>query len=242
MDENIQYVIVEDRYGNPLAVQMTLKKPKISFSSSEIRALAISVVILTAAFTIASLGGFPGILGALVKGSLLSIAITLVISFIAVSTGFVLHELAHKIVAIKFRCWAEYKMDLKGLFIALFISLLGLLFASPGAVMIYGNLDRRANGIVSAAGPLTNLLLALIFFGLAISGMISNTIAGFLILYVFLPVAQINTLLAVFNMLPIYPLDGSKVWKWNKVAYIVLALIALAFALITYFPKILFNI
>ena len=31
----------------------------------------------------------------------------------------------------------------------------------------------------------------------------------------------LNSFLAVFNMVPVPPLDGSKVWAWNKPVYVV---------------------
>jgi Zn-dependent protease len=34
-------------------------------------------------------------------------------------------------------------------------------------------------------------------------------------------VAYFNAFLAVFNMIPVMPLDGAKVWKWNAGIYVV---------------------
>ncbi|MBT8366342.1 MAG: site-2 protease family protein [Deltaproteobacteria bacterium] len=69
---------------------------------------------------------------------------------------------------------------------------------------------------ISAAGPLSNMLLALVS-GLLLR-MLSDfsgttdrdSIAGVLILMVFLSM-KINLALAIFNILPIAPLDGSKI-------------------------------
>ncbi len=69
---------------------------------------------------------------------------------------------------------------------------------------------------ISAAGPLSNMLLALVS-GLLLR-MLSdfsattdrNSMAGVLVLIVFLSM-KINLALAIFNILPIAPLDGSKI-------------------------------
>ena len=69
---------------------------------------------------------------------------------------------------------------------------------------------------ISAAGPLSNMLLALVS-GLLLR-MLSDfsattdrdSMAGMLILMVFLSM-KINLALAIFNILPIAPLDGSKI-------------------------------
>lgn len=75
--------------------------------------------------------------------------------------------------------------------------------------------QRAANVIVSIAGPLANVLMALIFMvivGFVKSAMASGNLNGLeavsTIVSVLAYVAQINALLAVFNLLPIPPFDG----------------------------------
>ena len=69
---------------------------------------------------------------------------------------------------------------------------------------------------ISAAGPLSNMLLALIsgllFRLFSDSAMMAerNSLTGFLVIVVFLSL-KINLALAIFNILPIAPLDGSKI-------------------------------
>ena len=69
---------------------------------------------------------------------------------------------------------------------------------------------------ISAAGPLSNMLLALIsglsFRLFSDSAMIADrdSLTGLLVIMVFLSL-KINLALAIFNILPIAPLDGSKI-------------------------------
>lgn len=138
----------------------------------------------------------------LLSGSI-SVVNAFIISAITVGTGFLLHELAHKFVAQYYGCWAEFKASDIMLVFAIFSALLGFIFAAPGAVMITGRVTRRQNGIISAAGPITNIALAFIFFLAPLPVAVSAY--G----------AQINAFLALFNMIPFMGLDGQKVLAWR---------------------------
>jgi Zn-dependent protease len=79
---------------------------------------------------------------------------------------------------------------------------------------MYFRNPRRDDFWISAAGPLSNLGLALIagiiFRLLSAIGMIGQYQALDMILYLFL---MINCSLAFFNLLPLYPLDGSHIFR-----------------------------
>lgn len=184
----------------------------------EFRDIVISALVLALAFGIALSGGFrafqqPGIL-VLVIG----------MSLVAVSLGFILHELGHRLVARKFGYYAEYSMSPKGLMVALGFSLFGFIFAAPGAVMIYpkaaawgtGSLDRQKVGLISVAGPTTNIGLAVLFLVLDV---IQPTL-------LFTLGAHINTWLALFNLIPFGPLDGAKILKWSKGIWLITIAVA----------------
>lgn len=176
--------------------------------AKELRDLVISALVLALAFGIALSGGFR----AFQQPAILVFAVG--IALVAVSLGFVFHELAHRLVARRFNCFAEYVMWPLGLIVALGISLFGFIFAAPGAVMIQPrataggtiSLSNRKVGLISLAGPATNIGLAVVFLVLdAIRPALLFTLG-----------AYINTWLALFNLIPFGPLDGLKVFRWNK--------------------------
>ncbi|WP_292461068.1 site-2 protease family protein [Methanothermococcus sp.] len=136
-----------------------------------------------------------------------------IIAVFAVGSGFILHELAHRTVARHFGAWSEFRAWYEGLAIALVLKvLLGFTFIAPGAVYIYKDyLTTEENGLISLAGPLTNVVLAFMFYILNIP-LISSI--GF----------HVNLFLAAFNMIPIYPLDGSKIISWNPLIWGVISI------------------
>ncbi len=60
--------------------------------------------------------------------------------------------------------------------------------------------------IVGAAGPLANLFLAMIFSLIFHSGILSVSVAPLVV-----GAIEVNVLLFVFNMIPVPPIDGSKI-------------------------------
>lgn len=162
-------------------------------------------------------------------------------SLIAVGAGFIGHELAHKFVAQRYGWKAGFRLWPQGLLLALFIALISggrFIFAAPGAVYLVPlsigyslNQSKREYGIVALSGPLMNLVFASIFRALSlISGFSILSIIGFYGLFV-------NLFLAAFNMVPFPPLDGTKIFAWNKLIWILLAIptwLALLFVITTF--------
>jgi len=177
------------------------------FTSREIRDLIISMVIITVLFAY------------IFSGRTLPSFSLIVVTFIAVGLGFILHELAHKFMAMRYGFWAEYRLWVEGLIFAIITAALGFLFVAPGAVYIHGEyISREQNGKISASGPATNLILAGLFFLLLYyfpSGELVTTI-GVLGFYV-------NSFLAMINLIPISMLDGAKIIRWNPIIWVIMA-------------------
>ncbi len=192
---------------------------EIAMNTQELTDLLLSWISLSAAFAFAfSDGGL----------NVTSFGNALAIAAVAVGTGFLLHELAHKYVAIHFGAKAEYRAWNLGLVFALVVAVFfGFIFAAPGAVYIFGkHVSIRENGIISLAGPLMNIFVGIIAFGFAMlypTSQIGNvaTVVG-----------SINLYLAMFNLLPLFILDGAKVFAWNKIVWGILFIPLVAFLFI----------
>jgi len=148
---------------------------------------------------------------------------------VATATGFILHEMGHKFVAIRHGYVAHFQIWIWGIALTLVTAVISggaFLFGAPGAVYIapaavmgafgygyYASNRRptdpiRENMLISAAGPVVNLAFALFFLIVYELSTTYNFVAivatfGF----------ELNVGLGSFNMLPIPPLDGSKIFK-----------------------------
>ncbi len=154
-----------------------------------------------------------------------------IIASLTVGIGFLLHEMGHKVVAQRYGCFAEFRSFDNMLLLAIAMSFFGVVFAAPGAVMISGHVNKSRNGKISAAGPIVNLVLALVF--LALFFMQPSNLYKSLAYYGFV----INSWLALFNMVPFWLFDGYKILKWSKLVYSCIVAAALAFMLLQNFIR-----
>lgn len=194
------------------------------FSRKELKDLWFAGFMISLAFAILLSGGYR-----ILSRADFGVVIAFVIAFFSAGIGFLLHELMHKYVAQSYGLWAEFRAFNSMLWLALLFSLFGFIIAAPGAVFIHGLITRERNGRISLAGPVTNIVLGILFLILLI--FFGNN--GFL-RYFFETGLTINALLGAFNMIPVMPFDGAKVIAWDKVVYFVTLTIALGLFVVSW--------
>ncbi len=138
--------------------------------------------------------------------------------------GFLLHELAHEYFARVGGCIARFTLSKIGLMLTLLSGLLrsvGFPFVilAPGYVAImcpvYFRGIERGETSVAASGPAINIALAVI--GLVSASILSGKYASFMTGF-----REINAWIAFFNLLPFYPLDGSKILRGNFALWVIM--------------------
>lgn len=153
--------------------------------------------------------------------------VTILVLIAVLIFSVMIHEIAHGLAALWQGDWTAQQadrltlnpvkhLDPWGSFIVpffLIISGIGVVFgwAKPVPYNPYNLRDQKYGpAMVAAAGPLSNLLIALlagVLFRLFLVMGFSSSAFIFFVLALFI---QINILLMIFNLLPIPPLDGSK--------------------------------
>jgi len=116
------------------------KKSSWYFSPKEKKDLLLSWIILSLAFTLVLLRirFFGDILN---SGKPLPLELAILIAFVAVGTGFVFHEIAHRQAARHFGFHSEYRAWYKMLGLAVVIAAVsGWIIAAPGATYFLGKI------------------------------------------------------------------------------------------------------
>ena len=191
---------------------------RVYFSPKELRDLAIAVLLVIVV----------GISSVLYESDIAgpSLTISIVAFTVILTISFFIHEMAHKIAAERRGLWAEFRLTLWGSVVTLIFAFLPIKFISPGAVMISGASDRKEIGIISIAGPITNIVLSILFLGTAFaSGHYSA---------IFLFGGFFNGYIAAFNLLPIGIFDGHKIFDWSKIIWGLAFAISAALTVIGY--------
>jgi len=191
---------------------------------------------LALASLMAVFNGFSDIKGLIQLGSIPSYLIAIVI-------GFTLHELAHRYIASARGCQARFILSSLGILLTTIFGLFSpplyllgskmpFVIAAPGYVgircsywgvrTIFGG--TTSEGLIAMAGPATNIIISIVglvgakaFLALSIQTLY----------HVFIAIKYVNSVLAIFNLIPIPPLDGYKIARWNPLIYLTMLIIAL---------------
>lgn len=157
--------------------------------------------------------------------------LTTLVSLVILIYSAILHEIAHGYIAERLgdptaRLMGRLTLNPKNHIDPVMSIFLPLVLILSGSPVVFGaakpvpvdpfNLKdgRKDIALVSLAGPATNFLLAAIAALLlkVLGGSLLPMSNGVLILWFLLTVVKINLLLGIFNLIPIPPLDGSKVF------------------------------
>lgn len=151
------------------------------------------------------------------------------ISLITIVIIFLLRAFAQKFVAKKFGCFAVFRIWLPGIVFGLLLMVVGIKFAALGTVFVYpfafGRWGHKARhltvteyGLVAAAGPLVNIILAVAL----------RLIPGYNALVASPPSYvrpdMINAWFALFTLLPFKPLEGSQILTWKPWVWLTMAI------------------
>jgi len=208
------------REETPFEYKVTYAPPRSTrfrFSSTEVRHLTVSALLVMGVGLSIFRGSF----------SLTNLVILVVLALMFASI-FLLHEIAHKLVAQHYGLWAEFRLFLLGALLTLLSVVSPIKFIAPGAVMIAGSASRDTMGKTAVAGPLTNIVLSLASLTAAFllpSQSLQYSVATMS--------AAFNAWIALFNIIPVSVLDGLKVFEWNKLVWGVAFALSVALTAVT---------
>jgi Zn-dependent protease len=152
-------------------------------------------------------------------------------ALLAVSVVMLLHIAAQKFMASRLGCVAFYRLWFPGLIMSLLLMIIGLKpIVLVGVVSLsaykfgrFGFKSRQMTmteiGWIGTAGPATSIIMASLFKILAAGSAAGGTLFSYM--------AIVSGLIAFFSLLPIKPLDGSKVVLWDPVVWMFMMLILL---------------
>jgi len=143
---------------------------------------------------------------------------------ILVAIAFLVHEVAHRTIALWLGYKSTYKVWLVGLVAGLIVAFVSngrLLFLATGGLLIahleihrlgkgYYELNMKHLGWIAMSGPIANMIFAAILKG----------VHSFMPLPIIQKLMIINIWIALFDMLPIPPFNGSKTFFGSRFIYI----------------------
>ncbi|MEK6940309.1 MAG: M50 family metallopeptidase [Nanoarchaeota archaeon] len=125
----------------------------------------------------------------------------------AAAPGIILHEMAHKFVALYYGLQAEFFISTIGLGLGVVLKLVSspLIIFVPGFVSMPGGVDPLKSALIAFVGPLMNGGLWLIAWYILNK---SHKRLSTKVMHVVILTKRINGVLFVFNLIPLPPFDG----------------------------------
>jgi Zn-dependent protease len=191
------------------------------FSDEELKALIITIAVI--AFIVSFRNWGPGHEFQFFTGLK-----NLFISLILVAIVVLVHDAGQRIAALDAGFLLEYKLWWYGILIGIILIIISngkLWFLAPGGVFIhhmathrmgffrYGT-TKKAIGMIALAGPIANILFGSFFKTIALWTpfvSVDNVFIDKIFIY--------SWAFAAFNLLPIPPLDGSRVFNYSRMVY-----------------------
>ncbi|QIW23009.1 peptidase M50 [Sulfolobus sp. S-194] len=168
------------------------------------------------------------------------VIVGVLIPIITATTAIVPHEIAHRQSARNYGCASRFTLSFKGFLATLLINLISgltgfgfLVFVSgyTGIFCRFGIMTKDVEGKTAFAGPLTNLVIAI----LSLLSLLFIPISNIYLLYLLAEIFTFNSYVAFFNLIPLPPLDGQKVLRWNSAIWGVALIFALILTFVPYY-------
>jgi len=211
-------------YSYVYGQQQFKRQHHVIFSQKEVKHIGIAAALVI------GIGFSIGIYGNYLGGFFPPWAWDVMAVFaVLMTSSFLVHEIAHKIIAQKKGMWAEFRLTTWGAVLTLVSVLLPFKMISPGAMMIGGSVPSGEDLVkISIAGPITNLIFSSALLGCAFA-LPSNPFVPMLFF-----AAYINAFMAVFNLIPFGILDGYKIFSFNKKLWALAFVASAILAIVTY--------
>lgn len=208
------------QYMSRLISVTEVKARHIEASPKETIAPGVSLKDASVAIISAILLGFAFLFAKKLPLSADTIALYILMAGLVTVT----HELAHMVIAYRYKANTEYKIWGLGAILLFATSLLfGTVFAAPARTIINNtaSLGKRNVGVTMLAGSAVSIALACVFLLVALIG------GGFIAIGML--GVSMCLLSVVYSMMPFEPMEGKKVFEWNKLVWAIIFLPALCF-------------
>lgn len=206
------YVYGQDPYKRSHPIRFSQKELKhLSIAAVLVIGIGVSIALYGFDWSWAVIGVFAGIM----------------------TVSFLIHELAHKVVAQKKGMWAEFRLTTWGAVLTFASVFLPFKMIAPGAMMIGGSVPTGKDIVrISLAGPITNIILSSALFGAAFA--LAFTLNQVMFAGMLIFAAYINAFMAVFNLIPFGILDGYKIYSFNKKLWAIIFVPSVILTVTTY--------